>query len=334
MYRNLVAVIDSGIDVSNKNIIDKVDYMVNIEKSKYSIKLDYNNVQDNLGHGTNCVDTILQVEPASRFYIIKIINKDGLSSSSLLLEALKLCIHLPVKVICISLSITSLSCKYEKELFEICEILFNKNKILCVSDNNNFSNSLPAIFKNVIGVKAHYEDNILFKIDESKDIQVEGLAKPIYVQGINNNFNFFKGSSKANAMFTGYVVRELLSTKEDLNLNKVILNLKNKFKNSYNENYEVINDKDIYLDLEYNKEIIDYIVYIKNKFSEQKNLSFNDILQKPIIYDGVSFFNFYMFFELIIKKFNMKIDDYHKLKIDDVCTLPNLVNFIKRGGYN
>lgn len=154
MYSPKVAVVDSGVDTQNQEIMQHVIQGFSFQKSAEDNGIvEEGNFDDVFGHGTNCIDCILQFAEQTQFYPIKIVNELGKTTSSLLLAALKKCRELQVDLICLSLSVTQiLDPAMEKELRDICNDLEKQGKIICTSECNNAKNTIPAIYKSVIGV--------------------------------------------------------------------------------------------------------------------------------------------------------------------------------------
>ena len=68
MYNPKVAVIDSGVDKNNTIIIPHIiqgfSFQRNVNENRIIECSDFN---DNLGHGTNCIDCILQLAERAQF---------------------------------------------------------------------------------------------------------------------------------------------------------------------------------------------------------------------------------------------------------------------------
>ena len=93
----------------------------------------------------------------SRHNFIKIVNELGKTTSSLLLAALEKCRGLPVSVTLLSLSVTQmLDPTMEKELR--CVMTWkNRERLSAASECNNAKDTIPAIYKSVIGVGELYQ---------------------------------------------------------------------------------------------------------------------------------------------------------------------------------
>lgn len=195
MYSPKVAVVDSGVDTQNQEIMQHVIQGFSFQKSAEDNGIvEEGNFDDVFGHGTNCIDCILQFAEQTQFYPIKIVNELGKTTSSLLLAALKKCRELQVDLICLSLSVTQiLDPAMEKELRDICNDLEKQGKIICTSECNNAKNTIPAIYKSVIGVGKLLPDakkKIL--VDRAANVQVLADISPIFVAGKSGRYNFLR----------------------------------------------------------------------------------------------------------------------------------------------
>ncbi|MEK5165642.1 S8 family serine peptidase [Paenibacillus sp. FSL R5-0527] len=196
-----VVVIDTGIDMNNRNLNKHIIGGTGFSCSNQQILEDHL-YQDDNGHGTMCADTILQVYNEAQFYVIKIANSEGKTSTSLLQRALLKCLSLNIKYICVSLAVTTAA--YRQELFDITRQLVDQNKFVFVSVKNDSRSSYPASLPSVIGVAGQaLLSNELFSFSASKAIQAVFDDSPLFVYTLANRFAFFKGTSKANALCVG-----------------------------------------------------------------------------------------------------------------------------------
>ncbi|MGW9571735.1 S8 family serine peptidase, partial [Paenibacillus terrae] len=202
MFNNKqVVIIDTGMDMTNRSLSKHVIDGVRFRFSGNEI-IEDNDFQDDHGHGTSVADTIVQVFNEAQFYIIKIANEEGKTSTRLLQMALKKCLNLNVKYICISISVTSEG--YHQQLSEITQQLVDQNKLIFVSVKNGSQRSYPASLPTVIGVNGQLFCSIeSFLFSKNKEIQAIFDEAPIFVYTLAERFTFFKGTSKANALCVG-----------------------------------------------------------------------------------------------------------------------------------
>lgn len=321
-----IAIIDSGVN----NKIEKikacitVGYTITQENSKN--KIIANHYEDVFGHGTNCADVILKNFSQVELIPIKIVNNNGFSSSDLLIEALKLCGKLPVKMICASLSVIAREYQKENSLYEICQCLDAQNKIVCVSEDNNDMFSVPAKFDNVIGVRAIYS-NYLLQVKKNSPIQVYADGTPVFAVNGKGTYNLFKGSSKANADVVGKIA-PFLYNKPDSTREDVLNALKNKYGNKRCESRE--NTLNRIPSGKTQFKIAKELCCIMNAM-QHKGLDVIQLSQVPIMspFTGFTYFNVYDLLEQVKDYYGSKKISYEDLNVDQICTLYNFVHYVQ-----
>ena len=330
MYSPKVAVVDSGVDTQNQEIMQHVIQGFSFQKSAEDNGIvEEGNFDDVFGHGTNCIDCILQFAEQTQFYPIKIVNELGKTTSSLLLAALKKCRELQVDLICLSLSVTQiLDPAMEKELRDICNDLEKQGKIICTSECNNAKNTIPAIYKSVIGVGKLLPDakkKIL--VDRAANVQVLADISPIFVAGKSGRYNFFKGTSKGNAYVAGILARAM-QTAPNIKSIQEALNILEKTDDPLEEiDLECVGK--LQTD-EVGQMILEKIHRRLLEFGCTSSLG--EISRYPFLSQitGVNFFNFYDFISGIYRELKITKLEYHTIKVGDVCTLYNLVEHLRR----
>lgn len=333
MYSPKVAVIDSGVDKHNREIMQHViqgySFQMNAEENKI---VERDNFDDVFGHGTNCIDCILQLAEQAQFYPIKIVNQLGKTTSHLLIAALKKCRELPVDIICLSLSVTQITdSAIEMELKDICDNLEKQGKIICASECNNIRGTIPAIYESVIGVgELSHNAKKKILVDRTAKVQITADISPIFVAGKSGCYNFFKGTSKGNAYVAG-ILAEAMQTVHGIK--------------SINEALSILEKLDIALeeiDIEsvgkiQTDELGQMILKkVHKKLSEFGcTSSLDEISRYPFLskITGVNFFNFYDFISGIYRELKITKQNYHAIKIGDVCTLYKLVEHLRRNMY-
>lgn len=331
MRDNLVVIIDSGIDINNREIMEHVEGGFQLIYKDGRI-FRSGDIRDSYGHGTNCADYILSLNNTAQFYVIKIINEEGLSYSCLMLEALKKCLEVPAKIICMSLSVTTKTCEIEKDLHQICRRLYDQEKVICISENNEMQHSQPARFKEVIGVRAHYgagKDKMI--IDEHLDIQVIADGTPVFLKGKNGEYNFFKGCSKANALVSGIICDQQKSVPIN-DMESALVALK-KF-SECKENEKFVKEIDYGIgytpktDLDCMLEdlILEAVEKIGKGKPEREVFRESPIMSRI---NGISYFNFYRFLLYLYYKLGISNKDFHEISVYDICTAYRLREFLK-----
>ena len=180
--RNIkIAVIDSGCDsfqVKDHRILKGISFINSSEGFKLETGSDY---ADNLGHGSACIDIILQIAAAADIIPIKIFGSTLETSTEILVQAINYAIEAKVDIINLSLGTKLEEALYP--LYIICEKA-KKENIICVASNANSDiNSYPAIFENVISVaSSQFEDKFDFIYQENElcECLADGLPRDAY----------------------------------------------------------------------------------------------------------------------------------------------------------
>lgn len=330
MYNPKVAVIDSGVDIENQAIMQQVLAGFSFERDpKRNIIIESSDYNDIYGHGTNCIDYILQLADNTNFYSIKIVNECGKTTTDLLIHALNKCKELPVDIICLSLSVTvEIDFSNESKLHKVCNELNEKGILICASDCNNIRDTMPAIFESVIGVKEgciNAKNRI--SVNRYEKVQIQADISPVFVAGKSGRYNFFKGTSKANVYIAGLLAGFMQQGKKFGNIEDALNEL------------EKIKEAPIVLDEkklgqlpadELGRNILSDIQKILIKFGCTSKIE--EICKYPFFSNitGITFFNFFDFIIEIYRELNITECDYHEIKIEDVCTLYNLVGHLRR----
>lgn len=207
MAKIKVAIIDSGIDSLNpflKNSVYK-GYSLLMQDDYIIQSKEY---EDYYNHGTACASIILNECPNVEFVIIKIMNGEGKTTLRLVEEALKSLLKTDVKIINMSFATNKVN---DSVMYDLCNKLVTENKILISSCANEYSNSYPAIFDNVIGVRgAILENKNAIWYNDDNDIQCIIDNVPTMCCGLNGKFQMrFPNNSFAAAKLSGIVCKIL-----------------------------------------------------------------------------------------------------------------------------
>lgn len=202
--KSVVAIVDSGISSQRKDLVSSVIGGINFN-TDYEFDMCY---EDKHGHGTLCASVIKRMNPNVKIYVVRILDENALTTSSILLRALRHLLTVDVRVI--NLSVATMNIKYKNELSEVCGMLRDQGKILVSSLQNREIESLPAIFDSVIGVKgAAFKEPERYWLNYSYKINCIANAVPILLQGMEENWDMFGGNSKATAVFSGIILQRL-----------------------------------------------------------------------------------------------------------------------------
>jgi hypothetical protein len=320
-----VIIIDSGIDLKNKVIqqrtLNGVAFIRKDDNKIYQVE----DFQDYIGHGTSVASVILSVCNDCYFYPIRIVSEKGESSSRLLIEALDYCKSIDIRTICISMA--TINQEYYEAIEEKCSELKKQGKIIVSSLDNNHSESAPAIFQDVIGIKGADFKGCQKYYNYQSHEKIQGIFdKTLQLSlTLNGSYRFFKGTSKANALASGNILN-ILKDKSDLSFKDLNLKLE-ECAAEFEPILEVKrNDYDGNIDEE-------SILKIKNAIEEvtKKEVKKENIKRYPLMtnYVGLNYGTFYDFLENIAKYFHVSFD-YKNVKGEDVCTAKRLLTYINK----
>jgi len=207
-----IAVIDSGCDKfinNDSRIVKGISFIGDKGGFVFEQSDDY---FDKLGHGTACIDIILQIAPSVEILPIKVFDSRLETSIEIIVAAINYAIDYGVDLINLSLGTKLSEALYP--MYAVCEKAKQK-KIIIVSANGNLdNNSYPAIFENVISVSSIHTENKFDFVYNSEDA-VECLADgyPNNALGLNGRRQPLSGNSFASPIICGIIA--LLLEKSD-----------------------------------------------------------------------------------------------------------------------
>lgn len=206
MKRVRVAVLDSGIaeEITDSRIKGKKQIYYDYCESRYISNdktIDYN------GHGTAFVDAMWGICPETDLYIVKVLGISGRASDGAFLEALKYAETLPVDIIAIPSSYVQEN--ISNEVYQICDRIWEKGVIIVAAVKNGEDSSHIADYKSVIGVKGIEMMEEDYYFSRFQPIQMICNSEPIVVRTTNGIRMVFQGNSKATAVATGIIARNL-----------------------------------------------------------------------------------------------------------------------------
>lgn len=305
MNKLKIAIVDSGIDVDDENIMN--EYIIDTR-----FQLEKNFIDDEQGHGTFVLKSMCNCLGKNKekvlIYPIKIFDDRYYTDIEKLLCVLE-------KLIYTDINIINLSCSYEGfnciELKELINKLIKKNKILVMSKNNDY---------NYFDMKNKCLDVILVEGDNTittdSILKIDSCVKAngnIYIYRHKKRFDFFGKNSRACSITSANISNIIIE--KNLNLNNLrkeaIINEVNiKNRNINDCNYIINSNQNIisYSDSKFKKEISDELMRIVNIFSEN-NISKVFINKYGIRNNitGIGMHNFIDFIELVEESFNINI---------------------------
>lgn len=152
-----VAVIDSGWD-SHLN-------EPHVEQGISFVDLDDHPIQsadteDALGHGTACIDLVLQTAPDVRVVPVRIFGRKLFTTTTILAQAIRWAASQQIDVI--NLSLGTIEPDAVRPLYAACEFARRQGSIVVAAVNRIEQASYPAIFDNTIGVGVIDAPNLFY----------------------------------------------------------------------------------------------------------------------------------------------------------------------------
>lgn len=208
-----MAVLDSGIseNLSEKcSIIGKKNFYYDYYSEKIITDDD---IEDLNGHGSACVETILNIFQNIDFYIIKILGVSGIAHDMTLIAALEYAEKLDVDIITLCSSLTYT--RDNDELRKICDRIFSAGKVIVSSVENRHASSEPANFASVIGVSGADIDDNCFSYNGSDEIQLRCSYKAAITAGSFGIRTIFQGNSRAAALASAQIARLMYDSRQN-----------------------------------------------------------------------------------------------------------------------
>ena len=320
-----IAIIDTGIDLSDNTINKFIHFNRDIQIDKF--ELEYKSIDDINGHGTLCAKTIIKLCSNVDIYPIKIFDYKGQTSSLKLIDVLNKLLLTDIKIINISAS--SLNCSCIEEIHLVCKKLYEKGKIIVCSQHNVGTNisSIPTRFNEVIGVRGieNISNDNDFLYNPYNEIQMCCNSKFHFVKFKDKVTDFGK-NSRAAAVASG-IIANIVKVNNNINFKQLEYELmKRSIRNIANLN-EFKLKKSSYSLSEYNI-ILKLVKIINENFSE---ISVNcNLLKKYDLFNNLTNIgrdNAYKFLNLINYEFSIDLN-YNEITIDELRYLDNVLNII------
>jgi hypothetical protein len=202
-----IAIVDTGIEKNvsyNDDIIGNITFSIENEKI-YMMTECY----DRVGHGTQVASCIKQRCSPAKLFIVNIYKDDVITSSVLLLEALRYLLTIDVDIINISLAVNSED--NNDAINQILKELYSQGKIIVSSVKNGQTSSFPAESPyciGVLGLKTVAFDH--FWVHPNNKIQIFTSKLPEQVETLQGKETFFCGNSKAAATTTACIANIMI----------------------------------------------------------------------------------------------------------------------------
>ncbi|MFC4768487.1 S8 family peptidase [Effusibacillus consociatus] len=200
----IVAVIDSGSNLSNENVLPG-----------YNAINDTTDVKDDSGHGTTITSLILKVAPQSKILPVKVMDEKKEQDPAIVAKGINLAIENGAQVINLSLAVPNESPELKQAILHAT----NKGIPVIAATGNDSREELPfpANMSSVISVIARDINNVDVAFSN-----VSSCKKSVSAPGVHlrTEDGFKSGTSFAAALVTG-TVSLIKSSREDLDVKTI-----------------------------------------------------------------------------------------------------------------
>lgn len=210
-----IVIIDSGIDLMNREFEGKKISGIHIYEDKYGeINID-ENIKDQIGHGT-AIASMLNKDIDNELFIIKIFDDEMEGDIKLLVRALEY-VYENVECDIINMSVGFTEFDSISEVKNVCDRLYFEKKIIMVSAFDNFDTiSYPAALDTVIGVDISKEIHKNSEFYYLKNSVVDILLKDSMYRVIWLDKKIMvHGTSFATSKITAMLAEELKSIEKE-----------------------------------------------------------------------------------------------------------------------
>ena len=204
----IVAVLDTGINRDNRDLVDRLVAEVNFSKSPTS--------DDLYGHGTHMAGTIASIAPGCRLINVKVADDTGKCDPLVVARGIIWAVNHGAKVINLSLAMEA-----SRDLEEAVNYAWRQGAILIAAAGNKGTADpcYPAYYDNCMAVAGANENNSLALLSSYGDwVDVAAPGFNIYSQLPHNQYGYKTGTSAAAAHVSG-VAALVFGIAEDTNGN-------------------------------------------------------------------------------------------------------------------
>ncbi len=221
LHRVSVAVIDSGIDALHEALEDRVSaswgFTRKADGEIIMKKLPRAN-NDFAGHGTAVASIIHKVAPNADIIDFRVLNADSGGTGDVMLRGLEAAIASDAKIINMSLACLK---KYQNELASLCELAYQKRKIIVASKRNMpkiGDLGFPAELSSCISIdNKTFPNPFIVEYTNEKPIEFAALGEAVLVARNGGGYYRLTGTSFATPTVSG-IVALLLGKYPDLDI--------------------------------------------------------------------------------------------------------------------
>lgn len=196
-----VAVVDTGLEPDHPKV-GGVQGGMSIwigERDELCVSDDWS---DRNGHGTACASIIRRIAPEVELFSIRIANENGVSSTRLLVEAIRWALIRGIDIVNVSLG--SKGEAYRDELRDVCGEARARGTVVVAAESNDRQVSYPSALESVVTVGGSRTEGLFhFFLDPMVDRRFLGQSDRQRVAWAGRKQIFLGGTSMAAAQISG-----------------------------------------------------------------------------------------------------------------------------------
>jgi subtilisin family serine protease len=200
-----VAIIDSGIDTTHRELQGKVFASVEARIDNKKVIFEPSTSGDSAGHGTACAGIVSSIAPDAELYSIKVLGPAGLGDGQAFLAGLEYAIKNRYRIINLSLGTTKP--QYFAPLHDMLDRAYQAGCIVVAAANNLPQPSFPSVFSSsLISVVKSEETNPLnfgFRYGEVIELTAPGVN--VRTAWLGNGHRNLTGNSFACPHIVGII---------------------------------------------------------------------------------------------------------------------------------
>jgi len=201
-----VAVLDSGVDATHKDLVKRVvaAYRVEVKGENariVEVPLQTNN--DVYGHGTGVASIIARLAPNARIIDVRVLGSDNRGSGLAAVEGLRHAVELKTRLVNMSLAA---SANFSTALLPLCEQAYHQNQIIVASRRNMplHDDGFPAEFSATISVDNEtFRSPFHFKYLPDQVIEYAAHGEEVVVAAPGGGYTTQTGTSFATPTVCG-----------------------------------------------------------------------------------------------------------------------------------
>lgn len=198
-----IGVIDSGWDhaLFNRQVQKGISF---VDPGDGRSLLENEDDQDQIGHGTACIDLILSCAPEAEVIPIRVFGPSLESSVDIVNAGIRWAISRGLRLL--NLSLGTMRADALKPMYSACELARESGMIIIAARDNYCDWSYPSVFENVIGVTSgDFEGRFDFNYNPNEGIECTSKGKFDDMMWLRGRKVSMAGNSLAAANMTGIV---------------------------------------------------------------------------------------------------------------------------------